>query len=127
MIDGADEHVADVEQKTAAGPARDLAQEIRLRPRAFREHDIGRGIFEQHRSPERVLHFVDMLRHTGERLVGIGQGQEVVEERALVGRPGEVLGNEGRLKALGDRREPLKMGAVERPGRADRQADAVQR
>ena len=44
-----------------------------------------------------------------------------------MGRPREVLGNEGRLKALGDRREPLKMGAVERPGRADRQANPVQR
>ena len=44
-----------------------------------------------------------------------------------MGRPGEVLGHERRLKALGDRGEPLKMSAVERPGRADREADAVQR
>ncbi len=44
-----------------------------------------------------------------------------------MGRPCEVLGNEGRLKAPGDRREPLKMGAVEGTGRADRQANPVQR
>ncbi len=85
------------------------------------------GIFEQHGSPERVLHFVDMLGDAGQGFVGVGQGQEVVEERALVRRPRQVLGNESRLEALGDRREPLKMGAVERPGRADRQADAMQR
>ena len=44
-----------------------------------------------------------------------------------MGRPREVLGNESRLEALGDRGEPLKMGAVERPGRADREANPVQR
>ena len=126
MIDRADEHIADVEQKAAAGAARDLAQEIRLRPRAFREDNIGRGIFEQDGATKCVLRLVDMLRHARERFVGIGQGQEIVEERALMGRPCEVLGNEGRLEALGDCREPLKMGAVERSGRADRQADPVQ-
>ena len=42
-------------------------------------------------------------------------------------RPREVLGNESRLEALGDRGEPLKVGAVERPGRADREANPVQR
>ena len=42
-------------------------------------------------------------------------------------RPGEMLGDERRLVALGKRREARKMGEVERFGRADRQADAVQR
>ena len=60
-----------------------------------------------------------MLRDMGDRLVRVGQGQEVVEEGALVSRPGQVLGNEGRLEALGDRGQPLKMGAVERSRRAD--------
>ncbi len=126
MIGRADEHVADVEQKAAAGAARDLAQKIRLRPGAFGEDDIGGRIFEQDRATKRGLRLVDMLRHKRERLVRIGQGEEIVEERALVRRPGEVLGNEGRLEAPGDCGESLQMGAVERPGRADRQADAVQ-
>ena len=38
-----------------------------------------------------------------------------------------MLGDQDGLKALGDRREPLKMRAIERSRRADRQADAVQR
>ena len=68
-----------------------------------------------------------MLRNPRERLVGIGQGEKIVEKRALVGRPCEVLGNEGRLEALGDRGQALKMGAVEISRRADRQPDPVQR
>jgi hypothetical protein len=68
-----------------------------------------------------------MLRDTGDRLVRVGQGEKIVEERAFVGRPGEMLGNQNRLKALGDRREPLQMRPVERSGRADRQANPVER
>ena len=87
--------------------------------RALREHDVGRGIFEQHRPAKRVLHFVDMLRHPRQGFLRVGQGQEIVEERALVGRPGEVLGNERRLEALGDRGEPLR-DARGRAARASR-------
>ena len=68
-----------------------------------------------------------MFGDPGERVAGIGQGQEIVEERALMGRPGQVLGNQRRLEPPRDRREPLQMRLVERSGRADRQADAVQR
>ena len=44
-----------------------------------------------------------------------------------MGRPGQVLRDDGRLIALGDPGESLKMRAVQRFGRTDRQANAVQR
>ena len=62
-----------------------------------------------------------------ERLVRVGQGQKIVEESALVRRPGQMLGDDGRLIALGHAREPCEVGGVQRSRRADRQADAVQR
>jgi hypothetical protein len=68
-----------------------------------------------------------MVGDPDERLEGVGEGQEIVEERPIVGRPGEVLGNQRRFEAPRDRSEPPEMRLVERPGRADRQADAVQR
>ena len=127
MIGRADEDVVDVEQESAAGAARDLAQEIGLGECAFGEDDVGRGVFEQDRPPQRGLHLVDMVHDASEGFEGVGQGQEIVEEGALVGRPRQVLGNERRLEALRDRRQPLEMRLVQRPRRADRQADAVQR
>src|SRR5215475_13069771 len=38
-----------------------------------------------------------------------------------------MLRNQRRFKPLGDRRQPFEMRLIERAGRADRQADAVQR
>ena len=67
VIGRADEDVVDVEQKAAAGAPRDLAQEIGFRERAFGEHDIGRGIFEQDGPAKRVLRLVDMVGDPSER------------------------------------------------------------
>ena len=49
----------------------------------------------------------------------------MVEERALVGRPGEVLGNKRRLVAIDKRLETPEMSLIERLRSTDRHAYAV--
>src|SRR5262249_2477635 len=63
----------------------------------------------------------------GKRLVGVGERQEVVEKGILVGRPGEMLGEEAGLVAFDEVLQPRQVIAVKRLLRADRQPDAVQR
>ena len=83
MIGGRDKDVVDVEQQPAAGAADDRGQELRLRDLALREHDVCRGVFEQHSPAERFLRFFDMRADAGERLLGIGQRQQVVRIGAI--------------------------------------------
>ena len=75
VIDGLDVHIVHVEQKPAAGAARNLAQERDLAHRRIGESDIGGGILEQHPAPERLLHLLDMVADARERLLGVGQRQ----------------------------------------------------
>ena len=109
----------------AAGAPRDLGEEGRLLDRAFREEDVGGRIFQQHLPAEDLLDRVDMVGDAVQGLLRIGQGQEVVEEDAVVRRPGEMLGKAVWLVAVAERPQPGEVGAVERLHRADRQADPV--
>jgi hypothetical protein len=127
VIGRGDDDVVDVEQQAAAGAAGDLGEEVGLGHHAFREEDVGRRIFEQHASPDRLLRLVDVVANRLEGLFRIGQRQQIVEEALVVGRPGEMFGEQARLIACGEPGEPLQMRFVERPRRADREADAVQR
>ena len=60
-------------------------------------------------------------------LVGIGQRQKVVVVYVVVGRPSEVLGNQRRLVARGESREPSQVIRVEVVRAADRHGDTMQR
>ncbi len=68
-----------------------------------------------------------MLGDARQRLLRVGNWQEVVQIGRVVRRPGEVLGEETRLVALVQMLQPQEMIAVERPVGADREPDAVQR
>jgi len=78
MIARRNEHIADVEQKSTAGRARDLLQELGLWNRRFLEAHIGCWVFQEKKAPERGL--VDMIDRGQGRLC-IGQRKEVVEKR----------------------------------------------
>ena len=127
MIGRRDQDVAHVEQQAAAGPSRDLADEFGLGNRAFPENHIGRGVFEQHAAPERLLRLIDVVAHFSQRFRRVGQRQQVVEIAVVMAGPGQMLGKKARLVALGEGGQAPEMLAIERPRRADRQADAVQR
>ena len=79
------------------------------------------------RPPKRLLHLVDVVADAGKRLGVVGNRQKVVEIDAVMGRPGEMLGEQRRLVAVDQALEPREMLAVERPGAADRQRHAMQR
>ena len=89
-------------------------QKLGLGDRAFREQDVGRGVFEQHAPAERFLRFIDMRADAGERLLGIGQRQQVVEEAEIVARPRQMLREQPRLVAFRERGQARQM----RPCRA---------
>ena len=63
----------------------------------------------------------------GKRLGVVGNRQKIVEIDAVMGRPGEMLGEQRRLVAVDHALEPREVLAVERPGAADRQRHAMQR
>ncbi|ODR99207.1 hypothetical protein AUC68_04145 [Methyloceanibacter methanicus] len=127
VIDGLNEHVVHVEQQAAARPPHGLAQELDLAHRRFGIGHIGRRVFEKHLPAHRILHFTDVFADAGQCLLGIGERQEVVEIDGIVARPGQVLGEQGRFVAVGERAQTGKMAGIERPGAADGQPDAMQR
>ena len=127
MIGGRDEDVVDVEQQAAAGSAHDRANEVRFAHRRFAKRDIGGGIFEQDRPADRLLHFVDVIADASESGPRVGQRQQVVEKCGLVGRPGQMLGDQRWLVALNERTKAFADAFVERLRAADRHAHAVQR
>ena len=82
VIGRADEHVVDVEQQAAARPADDLGQKLRLADRGLGEGDVGRRVLQENRALERGLDDLDVLADPVQRLVRVGQGQEIVEKGA---------------------------------------------
>ncbi len=94
---------------------------------AFGKIEIGGGIFEQHAPLQHRLDQIDMLDDPRQRLIRIGQRQQVVVKSRLVARPGEMLGKAFRLVARADHAHPLQMLAVEGLAPADGEADAVDR
>src|SRR5271165_4882101 len=121
------EHVIDVEQEAAARAPRDGADEFRLAHRRFSEQHVGRRILEEQRPADRLLHSVDVVAHQRQRRIGQGKRQQVVEIDVLVGRPGQMLGDERRLVATNKVGETGKMRCVQRLRGADRDAHATHR
>ena len=59
--------------------------------------------------------------------LSVWQRQEVVEICGLVGRPSQMLGDQGRLVAFDERTKAFEMSSIERLGTADRHAHTVHR
>ena len=100
VVGGGHEDIVDVEQQATSGAVHERADEVGFAHRRFREDHVGRWVLEKDRPADRLLHLLDMAGDTGERGLGVGQWQQVVEVRGLVGRPGEMLGDECRLVAI---------------------------
>ena len=87
MVRRGDEDVIDVEQQVAAGPPCDLGQKGRFLDRAFREEQVGGGARAASGSPAPLAPRRCGWRH-GTVFLRVGQRQEIVEEDAVMGRPG---------------------------------------
>ena len=114
VIDRLYEQIVDVEEKPATGTPHDLPQELHLAHRHVGEGHIGGWVLESHAPPEPVLHLVDILADARQRLLRVGQRQEIVEIDAVVARPGEMLREERGLVALDQRFDPAKMLPIKR-------------
>ncbi len=82
-------------------------------------------VLDQDAAPEGLLRLVDVAADHGQRLVGEGQRQQVVQEHAAGDAPGDMLGDEARGEAV----TRIRAGPGDAGGRAvggaERQADAV--
>src|SRR5260370_41274600 len=67
-----------------------------------------------------------MFYDARERLGGVWHRQQIVQEIAVMGRPGQMFREQARRVALGEPLEAQKMVPVERSVGADRQPDAVE-
>ena len=120
-------HVVDVQQQPAARAFQHFAQEGGLAHRRRLELDVGRWVFEQHATPQTLLHTVDVVAHAGQGLAVVGHRQQVVEEGVAVAGPRQVFRERGRLVAFKQRGQPVQVCLVQRLGTAYRQGDPVQR
>ena len=125
VIEGADIDVVDVEQEPAIGARRDLAHELPFGHLRLAEGDVARHVLERQPAAEEVLHLADALDHVVERLLGVGDGQKVVQVHAVHAGPAQMIGDPFGVDALGEPLQRAEIVHVERRGRGDRQRHAV--
>ncbi len=101
------------------------AQEFPLGQRRVAERHVARDVLQQDAPAEDVLHGAHPLHDVRERLLGVGQRQQVVGVAPGHAGPAQVVGDPRRLDACGERLHLAQVVAVERIGAADRHRDAV--
>ena len=121
------EDVVDVAEQSASGEAHQRREELGLRDRRVAKAQIARRILDQDPASERILRASDVLRDDRERLLRVRQREQVVQIGAARDAPGQMLGDQARLDAIGQRPEPCEVSRVERPVAAEREPDAVER
>src|SRR5579883_2003463 len=114
--------VVDVTEETAAGPPHELGQEFRLGNRRMAEPQIGGWILHKDRPAEDVLHMPDVAGDDIERLLGVRQRQEIVEVAAVDDAPGEMLGDEKRLRAPNQAAQALQVLGIDPVSAAKRRS-----
>src|SRR5262249_18531861 len=126
VVGRADEDVVDVEQDAAIRLLGDGGKELPFRHRRVPEGDVARDVLEQDAAPEPILDLPDATDDMVDRLVGVGERQQIVRVAMAVAAPAQVIRDPGRLDARDQLAELAQILAVERIGRADREGDAVQ-
>src|SRR5712692_574999 len=121
-----DVDIVDVAEQPAAGPSRQLSQELRLWNGRVAEPEIARGILDQDAVAKRLLHLVDMRSDHGQGFICTWQREEVVEVCTSGRAPREVLGNEAGLDPVDQSLEPLQVPPVDLACAAERKADTVE-
>src|SRR6266436_1647298 len=121
-----DVDIVDVAEQPAAGPPRQLGQELRLWNGRVAEPEITRRILDQDAVAKRLLNLVGMRRDHGQGLIRVGKREQVVEVGASGRAPREVLGNEAGLDPVDQGLEPLEVPPVGLACAAEREADTVE-
>ena len=107
------------------GAARDFAQELPLGHLRGAVGQIARDVLEQDLPPEEILYFAHARDDAGERLLGVGQRQEIVHIASLDARPAQMIGDPGGLDAPRQLAHAGEILPVEGIGAADGQRHAV--
>jgi hypothetical protein len=120
----ADVDVVEVEEQAAAGAAAGLGQKLWLLELAV-EREVERGVLDEEHAAQRRLHLVDMRDQGVQSLPRGGYGQQVRVINPVPTRPGDVLGDQSRLKTVDQRPETSQMLRIKRLGAAKRGGYAV--
>jgi hypothetical protein len=82
-----DGHVVDVEQQAAAAAAREFVQELRLGQGGVAEAEICRWVLDGDLSSQAILQATDIAADDVQRLLRVGQRQQVIEVTPLKAAP----------------------------------------
>ena len=89
--------VVDVEQQAAAAPPHQLGEKFRLREGRMAKAQIARRVLDRDLPAQSLLKPPDIANDDVERLLGIGQRQQVVEVAAAVHAPRQMIGDQRRF------------------------------
>ena len=89
------------------------------------ELDIGRGVLQHQRPSEIVLDQLHPVDDMIERLMGVGDRQQVVQVLPVNTGPAQVIRNPARLDPLGEILQHLEIVEVGRRGGGDRERHAM--
>src|SRR5882757_1321164 len=91
VIDAADVDIVDVEQDGAVRALGDLAQEFPFAHVGLLQSQVARYVFEQELPTERILYLADAGDHMRQRLLVIGEWQEIVQVLSADSGPAQVI------------------------------------
>ena len=97
VVEGADIDVVDVEQEPAIGAPCHLAHELPLGHLGLAEGDVARHVLERQPASEKVLNLADAVDDVVQRLLGVGDGQEVVQVHPVHAGPAQMIGDPFRV------------------------------
>ena len=125
VVAARDVDVVHVEQERAVGLLRETREELGLAHARAREGDVARGVLENERTLEEVLHHAHALDHVGQHGLVVRQRQEIVVVAAGHAGPAHVVAEPHGPRARRQARELAQVGEVDRVGAADRERHAV--
>ncbi len=125
VVEGAHIDVVDVEQQPAIGAPRHLAHELPLGHLRLAEGDVARHVLEREAAAEKILYLADAIDDVVERLLGVRDGQEVVQVHPVHAGPAQMIGDPFGVHALGKFLQRAEIVHVERRGRGDGERYAV--
>ena len=122
-----DGHVVDVEQQAASAPAHEFVEELCLGQGGVAEAEICRRVLDGDLSPQSILQATDVAGDDVQRLLRVGQWQQVIEVTPLETAPRQMLRYQCRLQSVDESGDLVEMRFVDAIGRPKRQSDRVHR
>src|ERR1017187_369050 len=126
VVYGAHVDVVHVEEHPAVGVSQEAREERGLGHRGGPELQVRRGVLEDERPFEQLGDLLHPTHDVAQRLLVVGQGQEVVRISPGYPREAEMVRDPSRIHAGGKRLDLFQVAEVERVDPPDRHRDAVE-